>query len=300
MNLELYWSLIKRTYSQFSNYDLAAIQLLTQGWDSLVLDINNEYIFRFPRREETKQQFLKEIRLLSELKKVLSLPIPDFEFIRLGHQDPAQSFIGYHKLHGAPLERKASRSRNIIEQLGIFLSELHHFPVQEAVNLNIPTANPQDWRQNYLDLYKWVRSYCFPKMQAIEISHFSALWEDYLGDEHNFAFQPVLIHGDLTSEHILYDPNWDSLSGIIDWGDARIGDPALDFAGLYLTGGEDLVRHVLDIYQGTCVDTIWQRIKFYSAILPFYEIQYGFMTQQEPFIRHGLQIIKESTLGFSC
>lgn len=300
MNLEPYWSLITRTYPQFSNYDLAAIQLLTQGWDSLVLNINNEYVFRFPRREETRQQFLKEIKLLPELKKILSYPIPNFEFIHLVQQELAQSFVGYHKLPGVPLEHEIARSRRIVVQLGTFLSELHHFPVREAVRLQIPLASPQDWRQNYLDFYKWVRSHCFPKMQVIEISHFRALWEDYLEDENNFAFQPVLIHGDLASEHILYDPNRDSLSGIIDWGDARIGDPALDFVGLYITGGEDLVRHIMDIYQGACVDTFWQRIKFYRAIFPFYEIQYGFMTQQEPFIQHGLRIIKESTLGFSC
>lgn len=296
MNLEPYWSLIQRTYPQFSNYDLAAIQFVTQGWDSLVLDINNEYIFRFPRRETTRQQFLKEIGLLPELKKTLSYPIPNFEFIHLAQQELAQSFIGYRKLPGISLDQGTARSQHIIAQLGTFLAELHHFPVEEAVRLQIPFASPQDWRQNYLDFYRWVRTYCFPEMQAIEISHFSAVWEDFLGDEHNFAFQTVLIHGDLVNEHILYDPNRVSLSGIIDWGDARIGDPALDFVGLYITGGENLVRHVMKIYQEVSTDDFWQRIKFYSAIIPFYEYQHGFKTQQEHFIQHGLHIIKESTL----
>ena len=39
-----------------------------------------------------------------------------------------------------------------------------------------------------------------------------------------------MIHGDLGAEHVFVDG--DRISGVIDWGDAAIGDPALDHGRL--------------------------------------------------------------------
>lgn len=298
MKLEPFWSLVRQSYPQFSSYDLTTIRLVTQGWDSLVLDVNDDYIFRFPRREATTQQFEKEVRLLPELMKRLSVPVPDLKYIQLNPQEPAKSFIGYPKLQGEPLTRETARSDQILEQLGTFLSELHRFPIQQAVHLNVPAADPKDWRQNHVDFYNWVRTYSFPRMKTSEIAHFSGLWEDFLEDDSNFDFQPVLIHGDLVSEHILCDPQDDSLSGTIDWGDARIGDPALDFVGLNITGGEEVVERILSFYQTSSMSTFWRRINFYTAIIPFYKIQYGFIVNQKQHIVLGLQQIQENMPGF--
>ena len=294
MNPEPYWSLVKRSYPQFSHYDRSAIKLVTQGWDSLVLDINDEYIFRFPRREATTLQFQKEASLLPELMKTLSVPIPDFKYIQLIPHEPAQSFIGYPKLNGVPLNQEISQSLGFREQMGTFLSELHRFPVEQAIALNVPAADTKDWRKNYLDFYNWVRKYSFPKMNTTEIAYCRSLWEDFLTDESNFDFQPTLIHGDLASEHILYDPRGDFLSGIIDWGDTKIGDPAHDFVGLHIIGGRELVERVMRHYCGSSASAFWPRIIFYTAIIPFYEIQYGFIVNQDQHIQRGLQQIKDS------
>jgi aminoglycoside phosphotransferase (APT) family kinase protein len=43
---------------------------------------------------------------------------------------------------------------------------------------------------------------------------------------------PVWIHGDLYARHLLVDQK-KALSGVIDWGDVTLGDPALDLAIAY-------------------------------------------------------------------
>lgn len=53
-----------------------------------------------------------------------------------------------------------------------------------------------------------------------------------------FEGAPKLVHNDLWAEHILVDPRSGSVSGIIDWGDAVISDPAVDFASVYLVRRE--------------------------------------------------------------
>ena len=40
----------------------------------------------------------------------------------------------------------------------------------------------------------------------------------------------TVIHSDIMPEHIIVNPKTHTLSGIIDFGDIEIGDPAYDFA----------------------------------------------------------------------
>jgi tRNA A-37 threonylcarbamoyl transferase component Bud32 len=51
------------------------------------------------------------------------------------------------------------------------------------------------------------------------------------------AFVPpmtVVVHGDLQAANILVDTPRRKLRAVIDWGDARVGDPVIDFAGMPL------------------------------------------------------------------
>ncbi len=52
------------------------------------------------------------------------------------------------------------------------------------------------------------------------------------------SFTPVFIHGDLHIEHVFVDG--DTVSGIIDWSEARQGDPLFDLASLTLANEERL------------------------------------------------------------
>jgi hygromycin-B 7''-O-kinase len=44
----------------------------------------------------------------------------------------------------------------------------------------------------------------------------------------------VLIHGDVAAQNLMVDPESGALTGLIDWGDADLADPATDFAKLPL------------------------------------------------------------------
>lgn len=45
---------------------------------------------------------------------------------------------------------------------------------------------------------------------------------------------PVLVHGDIAPQNLMADPSGGALTGIVDWGDAALDDPAVDFAKLPL------------------------------------------------------------------
>lgn len=61
------------------------------------------------------------------------------------------------------------------------------------------------------------------------------------------------MHGDLVPEHILLDEKTGQLSGIIDFGDVALGDPAQDFLGFW-TYGEDTACRIIDLYCSDSTD----------------------------------------------
>ena len=50
--------------------------------------------------------------------------------------------------------------------------------------------------------------------------------------------------------------------GIIDFGHASVGDPAIDFAGLCISNGEPFLRRCARAYP--LIDLCWERIRFYA------------------------------------
>ena len=271
---------------------LEDVTLILSGWDSVVMDVAAEIIFRFPRREEVRAGLEREIRLLRSLQGKLPLPVPDHRFVA---RDDAGKvlFSGYRKLAGKGLQAGELESRGIAEAIGDFLTSLHKFPVGEALKAGIPAFSPEEWRGAYLDFYEWVRANAFPRIAEAEREDCAAVWERYLENGVNFTFQPALIHGDLGAEHILYDDRVQAVTGVIDWEDARIGDAALDFTGIYALTREQGLQRVLDAYHRPMEDSLFERIRFYANAIPFHSIRFGLQSGERAYVQSGLEQIKD-------
>ena len=89
-------------------------------------------------------------------------------------------------------------------------------------------------------------------------------------------FAPALLHADLGPDHLLVRDG--RLAGVIDWGDARVGDPALDYA--FLLNGP---------FADWDVDPdLRRRARFYHRLGPWYEAHYGLFTSQPAHVDRGL------------
>jgi aminoglycoside 2''-phosphotransferase len=289
--VELYKNIIERCFPQLPIY---SIESILEGWDNFVLEVNREYIFRFPKRAAVVPQLEKEIRLLPELSRTISVPVPLFEFVWHEKGESPDLFVGYRKLDGVPFQKEfvtSPQMTHLAQQLARFLNELHFFPVQQAIRLAIPNASPKQWRQKYINLYGQVQLRVYPMLTDGERARTALLWEDFLKNEANFRFQPVLLHGDLSGEHILCDVEKAMLTGIIDWGDACIGDPAMDCTWL-LNYGNTFTEKVLGSYKGMIDGTFLQRATFYSRISPFFEILFGLDTDDQLHIKQGMEYLR--------
>lgn len=288
MDAGTYTALIEQC---FPHLTIRSARPISEGWDSFVLEINNKLIFRFPRRADVEEQLTREMHLLPPLARTLSTPIPHFDYIWHGNSSQPLPFVGYRKIDGVPLDNiriTPAHYSTLATSLATFLSELHSFPIAQAIQLGVPGHTQAQWRQRYQHLYEEVQKLVLPRLNESARGKVRRLWEMFLDDEANFEFQPAFIHQDLGCEHILCDPTGGMLAGVIDWGDATVGDPALDFVGLLHCRDRSFTERVRASYRGHLGSSFRQRTAFYLRCLPFHELLYASSTQSETNLAHGL------------
>lgn len=281
MDSKLCKKIIEKNFPQIQ---VDSIAQAIGGWASDVLEVNGELIFRLPVRPERERTTQKEINLLPELAEVLPVQIPNFEFIG---EHNNKVFVGYRKIPGVPLASCDYGRGDLADQLAKIITEIHRFPAHRATRLKVPKP---DWRREYVEFYRRVRSKAFPLMNEALQERAVSTWEEFLENDDNFRFDPVFIHRDLSGDqHILCDPKRTKITGIIDWEDASIGDPAIDFTGIYWDCGEEFTKRVLARYGEKVDGTFWERALFYYKIGAFHEIEYGQLINDDTHIKNGLK-----------
>ncbi len=71
----------------------------------------------------------------------------------------------------------------------------------------------------------------------------------------------VFCHNDVRDEHLMVDPDTGLVTGLIDWGDAVLGDPALDLATVLTDFGPEVYRRVLAGYRAPREDGLGERLR---------------------------------------
>jgi D-glycero-D-manno-heptose 1,7-bisphosphate phosphatase len=82
----------------------------------------------------------------------------------------------------------------------------------------------------------------------------------------DFVGEPVLLHGDFSPDHILWDREKKSLTGIIDFGDLQYGDPAWDYVYFWDDYDEAMLRDLLTV-SGDLEPGILERSRRFHELL---------------------------------
>lgn len=264
--------LARRILLEFPKIEIDSARLVRAGWDNIVVDVNNQWIFRFPRFKVAEESLKREIKLLALLKGQLSIRIPYYELVAPSRKNE-YSFGGYRKIIGSPLTRNAYRAAwrgNLAKGLASFLRELHTPRITRITSKVFPVSNQKRrlrrlWREARVMGYKYLDT----ETRRLSERFFETGVETF--DKANY--RPVFVHGDLTDRNILVDPETGRPTGILDWGDSAIMDPAIDFAGLFELNLK-LGDATLDAYRPESTD-FQARVEVYWRLLPYFEILYG-------------------------
>ncbi len=250
-------SIIAASLPQFGH---SRVEFLDEGYDFWVFEVDGVWVFRFPKRERSVSKLRRESDLLAELTDWVTLPIPRYEFFG-GKARGRPRFVGYRKLPGRPAHRTESVDRrSVARQLGIFLGELHAYPIERARESGL---TPID------DCIAVRRERALSELDGITVDLGIDLAEvgRYLETDAPRSYQgrPTLVHNDLWAEHVLLDSRSGRVCGVIDWGDAVLGDPALDFSFLYAWYGERWLSAILECYPLSADPGLVLRSKYLAA-----------------------------------
>lgn len=208
-----------------------------------VFAVNETVVFRFPKDSEDVQALMLEKAILSRIHATLPLPVPHPLYSSSGTQKPGEVFVGYHYLQGMPLTvekllsiEDIAHRRRLAKQLGDFLCTLHAYPA-EYIGVPLPQAERRaDWEKMYRD----AREKLFPHIHPDARRRFATLFDEFLGDAALQDYQVCLRHGKMSPYNILYNDQSGIISGVVEFRNARVGDPAVDLAGLLAYGEEFL------------------------------------------------------------
>jgi aminoglycoside phosphotransferase (APT) family kinase protein len=121
----------------------------------------------------------------------------------------------------------------------------------------------------------------YPRVASAVSSPYRRRVESFLDSAPPVAdFTPVFSHNDLGIEHVLVDSQA-RVTGIIDWSDAAIVDPAYDFGLLY----RDLGPFDLD-------PTLAARAVFYARCSVLEDLAYGLETGRQPYVDKSLAALE--------
>lgn len=176
---------------------------IDDGWDFKVLILENEWVLRIPRSDLSAEELVKETELLPVLAPALPVEIPRFE--RLSREP---LFVVYRLIRGEPLRDEDSDGARA------FLEALHSV---DTTPLAVPRP---DWCGIHREHADTWRSSVVPLLDREERIRGEALLEEI---ETLDGFEPALVHCDLGPSHLLCRDG--RLAGVIDWADAKVGDP---------------------------------------------------------------------------
>jgi aminoglycoside phosphotransferase (APT) family kinase protein len=212
--------------AQFPDLELGSVRLLGQGWDMTVWLVDEEWVFRFPRREMVIRGLENEISYLPKLAPAVPLPVPMPTHLGERSAEYRWPFYGAPFLPGRELadSRLDDAARIALGgPFGEFLRALHTTkldadlpvdPVRRAdMTLRVPKTRERLAELETLGLWQ-------VPPEAFEVIDAAV----DLGPPEPTA----LVHGDLHLRHLLVDDGGRA-AAVIDWIDLSYNDPGVDF-----------------------------------------------------------------------
>ncbi len=144
------------------------------------------------------------------------------------------------------------------------------------------------WRQRYRSLRDEVRTSVLPLLEPKDEEAVEHGFERFLREELATLEDVALVHCDLGCEHILMDADGEAVAGLIDFEDATVGDPTIDFVGIYVTYGMEAVERVRDYYRLELDVNFERRLSFYTWMASCHEMLYGLEEGRSDLVEDGI------------
>jgi aminoglycoside phosphotransferase (APT) family kinase protein len=197
------------------------------------------WVVRAPRTPVAATRLEREVRVLSEIRGCLPFVVPE---IAGTAPLPAGGRAFVHpRIPGEPLRLDAvSADGALALSLGRAIAGIHCLEPRLVEDADAPVYGPEDLRERHLaelDRAAATGSVPVPLLSR---------WEKALEEAGAWRFVPCCVHGDLAAENVLVDG--DEVTGILDWGEAHVADPADDLGWLAIGAEAEVMTRVIEAY----------------------------------------------------
>ncbi|TKT74975.1 aminoglycoside phosphotransferase family protein [Aquamicrobium sp. LC103] len=249
----------------FPEHETSRFSLLPPGWHSEAVDVDDRFVFKFPRHEEAERALEKEARVLSLVRPAVTMPVPDLTVIA-----GPPMFSRHEKLKGDHLVTtqyavlpEAARQR-LAADIALFYAELHAL---EAASMAAAGAEPIEPWLRPEDILRRV----WPALPE-ELRSFAdrtiAEWKDMPPDPHGTTYGFFDGHG----WNMAFDHEAGRLNGIYDFADSGFGLLHQEFIYTNFID-RDLTARIIDEYErltGRALDR--RRVEVLSGVLRLSEL----------------------------
>jgi len=254
-----------------------------------ILIVNDQIVFRFPRSEDGIDILIREFALLKVLENRLPLPIPNPIYENLDDAEVGEAFFAYRLLPGEPLTSQPfgpdfpeENFNRVVAQMADFIHVLHKV-APDSLGFDLPI---RDTREDWSRMYAEIRAELVPHMRPDAAAWVRRIFDNFLEDQQNFDYSPVLRHGDLGPSNILFDHRTGSVSGVLDFSSAALGDPAVDVASL-ASISETFYSALYGINKEE-IGPLMRRAQFYKSTFALQEALSGAKMGDQEAYQHGI------------
>lgn len=252
------------------------------GTDNAIFRLGDDHVVRLPRIHWAAGQPEFEARWLPVLAPHLSVAIPEPVFVGEPDEGYPYRWAIHRWLPGVLAGPDTIDDRNrFARDLARVVKELRAVPIDgapEATNRSRPIAAYDTATRRAIESAR----------HLIDAEVALALWEDALAaDPH--PGPPVWVQGDLEGNCLVSDGR---LTGIVDWGSACAGDPAVDvhviWSPLFTPESADVLLDVLGVDDATLRRARGAAVNQACAALPYYQGTYPLIVER---CRHKLRAL---------
>ncbi|WP_437626152.1 macrolide 2'-phosphotransferase [Sorangium sp. So ce1151] len=267
------------------------------GLDFLVVHAHDEegvpWVVRTPRRRAVVESARVEARVLALVRKHLPVAVPDWRV----HTDEV---IAYPRLGDVPAVTvdpeagvrwnrvdPAAPSAAFIASMAEALAALQRIDAAEAEAAGVPVKSIGDERQTVARAMDETRAVLAPP------DALWARWQRWLANDAIWPRRLALVHGDLHPGHMLVAEGG-RLTGILDWTEAHLGDPANDFSLFAGAFGKGVLDELIGRFEAAGGAT-WPGLAAHAAerwaAWPSLAAKWGVDTGNEGVIEHARSML---------
>jgi|GEM_PF-108215 len=273
--------------------ELHSVEPIGSGQNNVLKLVNSELIFRFPKYKEGTTRLKREADLLSFIADRLPLNVPRPLLCCLDEEAIYRPFISYRKLNGEPLQAERLQQigddavrRRLAGQLAGFLRHLHSMNLDGLFKEELQTFDPY---AEWADLYEQIQIKLYPYLKTEARQWTDRHFGQFLHPKPVSPIVPALVHGDFGTTNLLVDPDEMRICGILDFDEAGIGDPAVDYAALRASYGESFFQLVLDVYPE--IHQLMDRVLFYQGTFALQEALFGLENGDSEAFHAGIETV---------